>query len=49
MRYIPQSKYSYEEILEQCMSAIKKTEEIDFYDELCEFEEWKDELAATVW
>lgn len=50
MRYIPMSKYSFEEICQQCSDAINRTSpEPDFYDELCEFEEWEEELTAALY
>lgn len=51
MRYIPMSTYSFDEIVEQCRNAINKAPEVapDFYDEVCEFEEWESKFAVTVW
>jgi hypothetical protein len=51
MRYIPMSTYSFDEIVEQCRNAINKApkETPDFYDEVCEFEEWESKFAVTVW
>ena len=51
MRYIPMSTYSFDEIVEQCRNAISKApkETPDFYDEVCEFEEWESEFALAVW
>jgi len=52
MRYIPSTDraVSIDEIAEQCRQAIlRANQEPDFYDEVCQFEEWDEEIAAAVW
>lgn len=52
MRYIPQSKYTFDEIVEQCRNAINSiptaSTEYDeqFYDELLQFEQYHSLIAS---
>jgi len=54
MRYIPQSKYTFEEICEQCYNAINRPSVIEsalkydehLYNEIRECDEWCKELVA---
>ena len=52
MRYIPQSKYSFDEIVQQCYDAINriptnsKPSDDDFYSELLQFEEYRELIGA---
>lgn len=52
MRYIPQSKYSFDEIVQQCHNAINRVPTVstendsEFYDELLQFEEYRELIGA---
>ena len=52
MRYIPQSRYSFDEIVEQCRSAINRPvrdtqERANLYAEVRKFYHYDDAVAVT--
>ena len=53
MRYIPQSRYSFEEICEQCKNAINRIPTIStpdddsFYDELLQFASYRELIGVS--
>lgn len=49
MRYIPQSKYSFDEIVEQCKCAINNTQDrTDVYAEVRKFYHYADDNIGKV-
>jgi hypothetical protein len=52
MRYLPMSSYSFDEICKQCSDAINRIPTVStpyddsFYDELLQFEEYRELIAA---
>lgn len=52
MRYIPQSRYTFDEIVEQCHAAINRIptdstpNDDSFYNELLQFEEYRELIGA---
>jgi hypothetical protein len=52
MRYIPQSQYTFDEIVQQCYDAINRIPTVStpdddsFYNELLQFEEYRELIEA---
>jgi hypothetical protein len=52
MRYIPQSRYTFDEIVQQCYDAINRiptvstSDDDSFYDELLQFETYRELIEA---
>jgi len=55
MRYIPQSKYSFDDICKQCYDAINRPPSVTIkpitvdYSEVLKSDQWDKEFATLVW
>jgi|688.fasta_scaffold207085_4 predicted aldo/keto reductase-like oxidoreductase len=55
MRYIPQSKYSFDDICKQCYDAINRPSNVTIkritvsYNDVLKSDQWDKEFATLVW
>ena len=55
MRYIPQSKYSFDDICKQCYDAINRPPSVTIkpitvsYTEVLKSDQWDREFATLIW